>query len=199
MTEHVGAAPYESAESLKGHRNGHKPRALEDEGGHPEPARPPGPRGNLLDSLVRPLPAQREGASVWPLMEMYVEGVSTRKVKDITEALCGTSFSKSLVSSFGRSPWMPELRSLEGAPAGGNGLPLPLRGRPLREGAGRASDREPGSPHSLGGAGRRLQGDSGRAGRGHRERSHLPRFVPLPKSPGGSRASSLWSPTTMRA
>src|SRR5215210_4520971 len=32
-------------------------------------------------------------------MEMYVEGVSTRKVKEITEELCGTSFSKSLVSS----------------------------------------------------------------------------------------------------
>jgi len=32
-------------------------------------------------------------------MEMYVEGVSTRKVKDITEELCGTSFSKSLISS----------------------------------------------------------------------------------------------------
>jgi transposase-like protein len=32
-------------------------------------------------------------------MEMYVEGVSTRKVKDINEELCGTSFSKSLVSS----------------------------------------------------------------------------------------------------
>ena len=32
------------------------------------------------------------------LMEMYVEGVSTRKVKDVTEALCGTSFSKSTVS-----------------------------------------------------------------------------------------------------
>jgi putative transposase len=31
-------------------------------------------------------------------MEMYVEGVSTRKAKDITEVLCGTSFSKSLVS-----------------------------------------------------------------------------------------------------
>jgi putative transposase len=30
---------------------------------------------------------------------VYVEGVSTRKVKDITEALCGTSFSRSLVSS----------------------------------------------------------------------------------------------------
>src|ERR671910_3408063 len=34
---------------------------------------------------------------------MYVEGVSTRKVKDITEALCGTSFSKSLVSSLAGS------------------------------------------------------------------------------------------------
>jgi putative transposase len=32
------------------------------------------------------------------MMEMYLEGVSTRKVQDITEALCGTSFSKSLVS-----------------------------------------------------------------------------------------------------
>jgi len=39
-----------------------------------------------------------EKALVLALMEMYVEGVSTRKVRDITEALCGTSFSKSLVS-----------------------------------------------------------------------------------------------------
>lgn len=31
-------------------------------------------------------------------MEMYVEGVSTRKVKEVTEELCGTSFSKSPVS-----------------------------------------------------------------------------------------------------
>jgi transposase-like protein len=31
-------------------------------------------------------------------MEMYLEGVSTRKVADITEVRCGTSFSKSLVS-----------------------------------------------------------------------------------------------------
>jgi putative transposase len=28
MTEHVGAAPYERAAGRKGHRNGHKPRAL---------------------------------------------------------------------------------------------------------------------------------------------------------------------------
>lgn len=32
-------------------------------------------------------------------MEVYTEGVSTRKATEITEALCGTSFSKSLVSA----------------------------------------------------------------------------------------------------
>jgi putative transposase len=37
------------------------------------------------------------------LMQMYVEGVSTRKVKEVTEELCGTSFSKSLVSSLAGS------------------------------------------------------------------------------------------------
>jgi putative transposase len=36
-------------------------------------------------------------------MEMYVEGVSTRKVKEVTEELCGTTFSKSLISSLAGS------------------------------------------------------------------------------------------------
>ena len=31
-------------------------------------------------------------------MQMYIEGVSTRKVKEITEKLCGTSFSRSHIS-----------------------------------------------------------------------------------------------------
>ena len=41
---------------------------------------------------------RNEKALVLVLMEMYVESVSTRKVREITETLCGTSFSKSLVS-----------------------------------------------------------------------------------------------------
>jgi transposase-like protein len=41
---------------------------------------------------------RNEKALVLALMEMYVEGVSTRKVKEVTEELCGTSLSKSLVS-----------------------------------------------------------------------------------------------------
>jgi transposase-like protein len=102
MTEHVGAAAYERSEARTGHRNGHKPRALRT-------------RVSTLNLLV---PQDREGtfstrlfahyqrnekALVLTLMEMYVEGISTRKVKEVTEELCGTSFSKSLVSSLAGS------------------------------------------------------------------------------------------------
>lgn len=41
---------------------------------------------------------RNEKALVLALMEMYVEGVCTRKVKEVTEELCGTSFSKCTVS-----------------------------------------------------------------------------------------------------
>ncbi|RWK99208.1 transposase, partial [Mesorhizobium sp.] len=39
-----------------------------------------------------------EKALVSALVEMYVQGVSTRKVKAITEELCGHAFSASTVS-----------------------------------------------------------------------------------------------------
>jgi transposase-like protein len=46
---------------------------------------------------------KREGAHLG-VEEMYVEGVSTKKVENVTEELCGSSFSKSLVSSLAGSP-----------------------------------------------------------------------------------------------
>ncbi len=55
--------------------------------------------GTFSTHLFARYQRRNEKASVLALMEMYVEGVSTRKVKEITEALCGTSFSKSLISS----------------------------------------------------------------------------------------------------
>jgi putative transposase len=98
MTEHIGAAPYERSERRTGHRNGYKPRTL---------------RTSRVGTLNLLVPQDREGtfstrlfsryqrnekALVLALMEMYVEGISTRKVAEVTEALCGTSFSRSLVS-----------------------------------------------------------------------------------------------------
>ena len=97
MTEHIGAAPYERAENRKGHRNGYKPRALRTRVGTLNLLVPQDREGTFSTRLFSRY-QRNEKALVLALMEMYVEGVSTRKAKDITEALCGTSFSKSTVS-----------------------------------------------------------------------------------------------------
>jgi putative transposase len=97
MSEHVGAAPYERTENRKGHRNGHKPRTLRTRVGTLNLLVPQDREGTFSTKLFARY-QRNEKALCLALMEMYVEGVSTRKVKDVTEALCGTSFSKSTVS-----------------------------------------------------------------------------------------------------
>ena len=97
MTEHVGAAPYERAAGRKGHRNGHKPRTLRTRVGTLNLLVPQDREGTFSTRLFSRY-QRNEKALCLALMEMYVEGLSTRKVKDVTEALCGTSFSKSTVS-----------------------------------------------------------------------------------------------------
>lgn len=98
MTEHVGAAPYERTAERTGQRNGHKPRTLRTRVGTLNLAVPQDREGTFSTRLFSRY-QRNEKALVLALMEMYVEGVSTRKVKDITEELCGTSFSqKSTVS-----------------------------------------------------------------------------------------------------
>lgn len=98
MTEHVGAAPHERTENRKGHRNGYKRRTLKTRVGTLELLVPQDREGTFSTQLFSRY-QRNEKVLVLALMEMYIEGVSTRKVKDITEDLCGTSFSKSLVSS----------------------------------------------------------------------------------------------------
>ncbi|HEX2739980.1 MAG TPA: IS256 family transposase [Rubrobacter sp.] len=102
MTQHVGAAPHERTEARKGHRNGYKPRTLRTRVGTLNLLVPQDREGTFSTGLFSRY-QRNEKALVLALMEMYVEGVSTRKVKDVTEELCGTSFSKSLVSSLAGS------------------------------------------------------------------------------------------------
>ena len=97
MTEHIGAAPYERAENRKGHRNGYKRRTLRTRVGTLNLVVPQDREGTFSTRLFCRY-QRNEKALVLALMEKYGEGVSTRKVKEITEELCGSSFSKSLVS-----------------------------------------------------------------------------------------------------
>jgi len=80
-----------------GYRNGYKPRKLKTRVGTLELLVPQDRDGRFQTSLFSSY-QRSEKALVSSLMQMYIEGVSTRKVKDITEKLCGTSFSKSHIS-----------------------------------------------------------------------------------------------------
>ena len=102
ITEHIGAAPYERSVTRTGHRNGHKPRTLRTRVGTLNLLVPQDREGTFSTRLYSRY-QRNEKALCLALMEMYVEGVSTRKVKEVTEELCGTSFSKSLVSSLAGS------------------------------------------------------------------------------------------------
>jgi putative transposase len=102
ITEHIGAAPYERSVTRTGHRNGHKPRTLRTRVGTLNLLVPQDREGTFSTRLFCRY-QRNEKALVLALMQMYIEGVSTRKVKEITEELCGTSFSKSLVSSLAGS------------------------------------------------------------------------------------------------
>ncbi len=98
MTAHVGAEPYERTETRTGHRNGYRPRTLHTRVGTLTLLVPQDREGTFSTVLFARY-QRSEKALVLALMELYLEGVSTRKVQEITEVLCGTSFSKSLVSS----------------------------------------------------------------------------------------------------
>ncbi len=87
MTKHVGAAPYVRTTERKGRRNGHKPRTLRTRVGTLNLLVPQDREGTFSTRLFSRY-QRNEKALVLALMEMYVEGVSTRKVKDVTEALC---------------------------------------------------------------------------------------------------------------
>jgi putative transposase len=102
MTQHIGAAPHQRTNARKGHRNGYKPRTLRTRVGTLNLLVPQDREGTFSTRLFCRY-QRNEKALVLALMEMYVEGVSTRKVKEVTEELCGISFSKSLISSLAGS------------------------------------------------------------------------------------------------
>jgi len=97
MTEHLGAARYEHSEARCGYRNGSRMRTLYTRVG-PLNLRVPQTRDGSFSTELFKRYQRSEQAFVLGIMEMYLNGVSCRKVTRITEELCGSSFSKSTVS-----------------------------------------------------------------------------------------------------
>lgn len=97
VTEVVGAAPYERSEDRTCYRNGTRPRQMKTRIGTLELLVPRVRNGEFSPELFERY-QRNEQALVLAMMEMVIQGVSTRKVTKITEELCGTSFSKSTIS-----------------------------------------------------------------------------------------------------
>src|SRR3989337_48639 len=89
---YLQAAPYERTPERRGYANGFKPKTLTTRVGPVTFAVPQVREGGFYpQALERGLRSER--ALTLALAEMYVQGVSTRKVKAITEQLCGVNVS----------------------------------------------------------------------------------------------------------
>ena len=96
-SKYLQAEEYERTEDRKGHANGYKPKSVRTRIGEITFAIPQVREGGFYPSaLEKGLRSER--ALVTTLAEMYVQGVSTRKVKAITEQLCGVEISAMQVS-----------------------------------------------------------------------------------------------------
>lgn len=97
MVHHIGALPYERTVTRQGVRNGYKPRQLNTRVGKLFLSVPQSRDGSFNTELFERY-QRSEKALITCLQEMVIKGVATRKVKKITESLCGLEFSKSQVS-----------------------------------------------------------------------------------------------------
>jgi transposase-like protein len=98
VSEQIGADRYQRTEDRGAYRNGSRPRQLVTRVG-PITLRIPQLREGVFSTEIFRRYQRSEQALVLAMMEMVVNGVSTRKVTKITEELCGASFSKSTVSA----------------------------------------------------------------------------------------------------
>lgn len=98
VTETLGAGRHERSDERQGYRNGYRARTLYTRVG-PVTLLVPQTRDGSFSTDIFKRYQRSEQAFVLALMEMVVNGVSTRKVSAITEELCGASFSKSTVSA----------------------------------------------------------------------------------------------------
>lgn len=96
-SEYLGAVPYERSESRSGYANGFKDKTVKTRLGSLS-LKVPQTRdcGFYPQSLEKGLRSER--ALLVAIAEMYVQGVSTRRVKKVVEELCGMDVSSTQVS-----------------------------------------------------------------------------------------------------
>lgn len=97
----VGAQKYERTEGRKDTRAGHYNRNLETKAGKVA-LKVPKLRNLTFETAIIERYKRREASVEEALIEMYLAGVSVRRVEDITEALWGTKVSSGTVSNLNK-------------------------------------------------------------------------------------------------
>ena len=98
-TRHLGAGPHERTESRDGHANGFKPKTIRTQLGETT-VQIPQVRGSSKPFYPSALEqGQRSDVAIkTAISEMYLQGVSTRRVTNIMEKLCGFEVTSTEVS-----------------------------------------------------------------------------------------------------
>lgn len=91
------AGPYQHTHERKGHANGYKPKTVHTRVGSITFSIPQVREGGFYPAALEK-GMRSERALMLAIAEMYVQGVSTRKVKAVTEQLCGVGLSSTQVS-----------------------------------------------------------------------------------------------------
>lgn len=102
FAQFVGAGRFERTPERRGVRNGYRRRRLLTRVGSLELRVPRDPAGRFQPTLFARY-QRSEQALVLALVEMYVQGVSTRKVSAVVEQLCGAAVSASEVSALAKT------------------------------------------------------------------------------------------------
>jgi len=100
-TEYIQATEYERSDKRISQRNGYYERSWTTRVGTLELSVPRTRDGKFSPTLFERY-QRNEQALLASMLEMYISGVSTRKVSQIVEELCGNSVSKSFVSDLAK-------------------------------------------------------------------------------------------------
>lgn len=103
--ELIGASKYERSEEREGYRSGHYSRSLTTTSGEVQ-LKVPKLKGVRFDTAIIERYKRRECSVEEALIEMYLAGVSVRRVEDISEALWGSRVSAATVSDLNQKAYV---------------------------------------------------------------------------------------------
>ena len=103
--ELTGAARYERNEARQGYRSGHYSRKLSTTSGEVV-LNMPKLKGVTFETAIIERYRRRESSVEEALIEMYLAGVSVRRVEDISEALWGSRVSASTISDLNKKAYV---------------------------------------------------------------------------------------------